>query len=62
MRLYEKIYITVSAANAWNKIQTAFGNVIVKSLTTTQIEILLTKKCIEKYWQIFQLILVGRLC
>ena len=44
----EKI-ITISAVNAWNKIQTAFGNVILKNLTTTQIKTLLTKKCIEKY-------------
>ena len=56
----EKI-ITISAVNAWNKIQTAFGNVILKNLTTTQIKTLLTKKCIEKYWQIIHLILTGRL-
>ena len=49
MVLYGKNYLTISAVNAWNKIQTAFGNVILKNLTTTQIETLLTKKCIEKY-------------
>ena len=35
--------------NGWNKIQIGFGNVISNNLTTTQIEALLTKKCIEKY-------------
>ena len=34
---------SISAVNAWNKIQTAFGDVILKKLTTTQIKILLTK-------------------
>ena len=34
--LYGKNYITLSAVNAWNKIQTAFGDVIFKYLTTTQ--------------------------
>ena len=47
--LYLKNCTTISAVNAWNKIQTAFGNVILKNLTTTQIKTLLTKKCIEKY-------------
>ena len=41
----ELIYI--SAVNAWNKIQKAFGDIILKNLTTTQIKTLLTKKCIE---------------
>ena len=45
----EKNSVTISAVNAWSKIQTAFGNVILKNLTTTQIKTLLTKKCIEKY-------------
>ena len=40
--------------------QTAFGDVILKNLTNIQIKTLLTKKCIDKYWQIFQLILMGR--
>ena len=40
---------TTSAFNAWNKIQTAFGNIMLKNLTTTQTKTLLTKKCIEKY-------------
>ena len=56
----EKI-LTYCAVNAWNKIETAFGDVILKNLTTTQIETLLTKKCTDKYWQIFHLILMGRL-
>ena len=47
--LYEKYFTTISAVNAWNKIQTAFGNVILKILTPTQIKTLLNKKCIEKY-------------
>ena len=47
--LYGKNSVTISAVNAWSKIQTAFGNVILKNLTTTQIKTLLTKKCIEKY-------------
>ena len=50
------------AVNACCKIQTAFGNVIWKNLTATQIKTLLTKKCNEEYWQIFHLILMGRLC
>ena len=45
----EKNSVTISVVNAWSKIQTAFGNVILKNLTTTQIKTLLTKKCIEKY-------------
>ena len=40
---------TTSAFNAWYKIQTAFGNIMLKNLTTTQTKTLLTKKCIEKY-------------
>ena len=47
--LYGKNYVTLSAVNAWNKTQTAFGDVILKNLTTTQIKTLLTKKCIDKY-------------
>ena len=42
----EKNFITISA---WNKIQTAYENVILKNLITTQIKTLLTKKCIEDY-------------
>ena len=62
--LYGKNSMTIiSAVNAWNQIQTASGNVILKNLTTTQIKtLLLTKKCIEKYWQIIHLLLSGRLC
>ena len=60
--LYGKNSVTISAVNAWSKIQTAFGNVILKNLTTTQIKTLLPKKCIEKYWQLSHLILTGRLC
>ena len=47
--LYGKNSITISAVNAWNKIQIAFGDVILKNLTTSQIRTLLTKKCIDKY-------------
>ena len=47
--LYGKNSVTISAVNASNKIQTAFGNVSLKNLTPTQIKILLTKKCIERY-------------
>ena len=49
--LYGKNSMTIiSAVNAWNEIQTASGNVILKNLTTTQIKtLLLTKKCIEIY-------------
>ena len=47
--LYGKNSITLSAVNAWNKIQTAFGYVILKNLTTTQPKNLLTKKSIDKY-------------
>ena len=60
--LYEKSSITVSAVNAWNNIPTVFGNVTLKNTTTTQIKTLLTKKCIEKYWEIINLMLTGRLC
>ena len=59
--LYGKKSITIRAVNAWNKIQTVFENVILKNLTTTQIKTLLTKKCIQKYWQIIHLMLMGRL-
>ena len=41
--------MAISAVNAWNKIKTVFGNVILKNLTTTQIKNLLTKKSIERY-------------
>ena len=44
--LCEKNSITISAVNARNKIQTAFGGVILKNFTNTQIKTLLTKKCI----------------
>ena len=47
--LYGKKSITLSAVNAWNKIQTAFGDVILKNLTITQHKNLLTKKSIDKY-------------
>ena len=47
--LYGQNSITISAVNAWNKIQPTFGNVILKNLTTTQINTILTKRCIEKY-------------
>ena len=56
------IYMEKCAVNACYKIQTAFGNVALQNLTATQIKILLTKKCIEKYWQRFHLIFMGRLC
>ena len=58
----ELIYMEKCAVNACCKIQTAFGNVIWKNLTASQIKTLLTKKCNEEYWQIFHLILMGRLC
>ena len=51
--LFGKNSITVSVVNAWNKIQTVFGNVILKNLTTSQIKTPLTKKCIEKYYLVF---------
>ena len=47
--LYGNNSITLSAVNAWNKTQTAFGDVILKNLTTTQLKNLLTKKSIDKY-------------
>ena len=47
--LYGKNSIILSAVNAWNKIQTAFGDVILKNLTTTQLKNLLTKISIDKY-------------
>ena len=40
--LYGKNSITISAVNALNKVQTAFGDVILKNLTTTQIKNLTT--------------------
>ena len=51
--IYRKTSVTISAVNAWNKIQTAFGDTILKNLTTTKIKTLPTKKWIDKYWQIF---------
>ena len=51
--LYGQNSITLSAVNAWNKIQTAFGDVILKNLTTTQLKNLLTKNRlinIEEYF------------
>ena len=47
--LYGKHSITISEINAWNKIQTAFGGLILENSTTTQIKTLLNKKCIYKY-------------
>ena len=47
--LYGKNSVTLSAVNARNKMQIVFRNVILRTLTTTQIKTLLTKKCIEKY-------------
>ena len=47
--LYRKKSITLSAVNAWNKIRTGSGDVILKNLTTTQLKNLLTKKSIDKY-------------
>ena len=44
----EKNSATISAVNVWNKLQTAFGDVILKNLTTIHIKILLNKKCIDK--------------
>ena len=46
--LYGKNSITISAVNASNNIQTSFVDVILKNLTTIQIKILQTKKCIDK--------------
>ena len=45
--LHGKNSITISAVNAWNKIQTTSGDIILKNSTTTQIKNLLTKKFIE---------------
>ena len=36
--LHGKNFITITAVNAWNKIQTAFGDVILQNLTTSQIK------------------------
>ena len=49
--LYGKNSVTLGAVNVWNKIQAAFGNVILKNLTSIQIKTF--KKYIVKYWQIF---------
>ena len=46
--LYGKNSITLSAVNAWNKIQTAFGDIILKNLTNTELS-LLNKISIDKY-------------
>ena len=48
-QIYMEKILSTSAVNAWNKIQIAFGNAILKNLTTTRLKTLLTKKCIEKY-------------
>ena len=45
----EKNSTIINAVYPWNKIQTAFEDVILKNLTTIHIEILLTKKYIDKY-------------
>ena len=45
----EKNSTIISAVYPWNKIQTAFEDVILKNLATIHIEILLTKKYIDKY-------------
>ena len=42
----------ISAVNAWNKIQTAFGDVILNNLSTIKVKTLLTTKRIDKYSQI----------
>ena len=47
--LYGKNPITISAVNAWNKIQAALGDVNLKNLTLIQVKTLLTKKYINKY-------------
>ena len=47
--IYGKSSITLGAVNAWNKIQTTFGDAILKYLTTIQIKTSLTKECIDKY-------------
>ena len=57
--LYRKKSITISAVNVWNKIQAPFGDAILKALTTIKVKTLLTKKCIDRYWQ--YLSLMGRL-
>ena len=44
-----KSSITLGAVNAWNKIQTAFADAILKNLTTIQIQTSLTEKYIDKY-------------
>ena len=47
--LHGKNSMIINGVNSWNKIQIAFGDLILKNLTTTQMKILLTKKCIDKY-------------
>ena len=42
----ELIYMEKIPVNALNKIQTVFGEVILRNLTTTKIKTLITKKCI----------------
>ena len=62
MKNFEIIKDSIGAANAWNKIQTAFGDVIMKNLTAIQIKTLVTKNAlvnIGKYF--FHLIFMGRL-
>ena len=51
IHIYKKSII-IRAVNAWNKIQTAFGDVILKNLTTTQIKTLLKNTLIniDKYF------------
>ena len=51
--LYGKNSLTLSAVNAWNKMQAAFGDVISKNLTTTQLKNLLTKNSIDKFEKYF---------
>ena len=50
--LYGINTIIISAVNTWIKIQTTFGDVILKNFTTIKVKTLLTKKYIDKYCQI----------
>ena len=48
--------------NAWNKTQTAFGDIILKNLTTTYMKTLLTKNAlinINKYLFSLKILLEG---